>query len=179
MTRKDSYICMGLGVAMLIGLVALDQYNRTKDRHFREKEAEFERKRKEKELENQKLYFEKLTPEQVENLEKEKLVLKEKEVDLTVEKIKLQNNETELKKTVTQFKKDIQSEIQRTTNENIERDMRKTFDDWAGKYEDRLDKKIDRVVNRIDDLSDKYGGVKPGSTSSVTPSINVVNAPNN
>ncbi len=177
MISKDAMIFAGVSVALLGTMLGVSQYNIVKERQFKEKTAEEERKLREKKLENEKLYFDKLTPEQVENLEKEKLVLKEKEVELKVEETKLKNSETELKKTVDKFKKDIQSEIQRTTNDSIERDMRRTFDDWAGKYEDRLDKKIDRVVNRIDDLSDRYGGVK--TTGSTSPSINVVNAPNN
>ncbi len=158
MITKEVWIFVGAGVLLTGTAIAISQYNTNKERAL-----------KEKKLENEKIYYDKLTPEQVELIETQKLELKSKEIEL-------KKTEAELKKTITQFKNDIQSEIQRTTNANIERDMRHTFDDWATKYEDRLDKKIDRVVSRIDDLSDKYGGVKQQSSS---PSINVVNAPNN
>lgn len=166
MINKQALIALGATTAFAATLIGIEQYNTVKEREL-----------KAKKIENEKLYFAKLTPEQVESIEKEKLVLKEKEVELKVKEAEARKMEAELKKTVTQFKKEIQSDIQRTTNDNIERDMRHTFDDWSAKYEDRLDKKIDRVVNRIDDLSDKYGGVKPGSASA--PTISVVNAPNN
>lgn len=155
---KEKVIFACVGGAVVIGSIALHQYNTDK-----------ERKLKEEKIANEKLYFDKLTPEQVELIETQKLELKSKEIEL-------KKTEAEMKKTITQFKSDIQSEIQRTTNASIEKDMRRTFDDWATKYEDRLDKKIDRVVSRIDDLSDKYGGVKANNAA---PSINVVNAPNN
>lgn len=167
MINKNAIIALGAVSALCATCIGIDQYNHVKERELRAKK-----------IENEKIYFEKLTPEQVESIEKEKLVLKEKEVELKVKETEARKVEAELKKTVTQFKKDIQSEIQRTTNDNIERDMRHTFDDWSAKYEDRLDKKIDRVVKRIDDLSDKYGGVKPNGSSS-SPTISVVNAPNN
>lgn len=157
MTR-DAWIFTGLGVAFFGTIIGLDQYNKNANR-----------KLKEKAIANEELYFSKLTPEQVEKIETQKLEVKSKELEL-------KRTEAELKKTITDFKKDIQSDIQRTTNASIEKDMRRTFDDWATKYEDRLDKKLDRVVSRIDDLSDKYGGVKGNSS---TPSIQVVNAPNN
>lgn len=164
---KAVYASIGLVGAIMAVSIGYGIYDKQKERQLREKK-----------LENEKLYFDKLTPEQVENLEMEKLVLKEKEVELKIKEAERRKTEDELKKTVTDFKKDIQSQIQRDTNEGIEREMRKTFDNWAGKYEDRLDKKIDRLVTRIDDLSDKYGGVKPNGSAS-TPSIQVVNAPNN
>lgn len=161
---RDGYIIFGTVTAVAIGTLVLDQYNKNR-----------EHKLNEEKVKNQKAYIEKLTPEQVERLETEKLTLKGKEIELKKAEADKRQCEAELKKTVTDFKKDIQSEIQRTTNQNIERDMRRTFDTWAGKYEDRIDKKLDRMTTRIDDLSDKYGGVK----STGTPSINVVNAPNN
>ena len=162
---KDLWILTGIGVVGIGSLIALDQYNKNRNLKLKEKATE-----------NEKLYFEKLTPEQVESLERYKLEVKEKEIELKIAESERKKTEDELKRTVTQFKDEIQSNIQRTTNQNIERDMRNTFDSWATKYEDRLDKKLDRVVSRIDDLSDKYGGVKSNGSS---PSINVVNAPNN
>lgn len=158
MTRQDTLIIAGIGFALITTSIACSQYNVVKERQLREKKVE-----------NEKLYFEKLTPEQVERLEHEKLELKKKEIEL-------KQSEDELKKTVTNFKETIKAEIERKTMTSIHDDIRETFDNWATKYEDRLDKKIDRVVGRIDDLSDKYGGVKAGSSSA--PSINVVNAPN-
>lgn len=157
MTRQDTFIIAGIGFALIATSIACSQYNVVKERQLREKKVE-----------NDKLYFEKLTPEQVERLEHEKLELKKKEIEL-------RQSEDELKKTVTNFEESIKAEIERKTMTSIHDDIRNTFDTWATKYEDRLDKKIDRVVNRIDDLSDKYGGVKAGSSA---PSINVVNAPN-
>lgn len=123
-----------------------------------------------KKVDNERLYFEKLTPEQVERLEKEKLDIKKAEIEL-------QNTEAELKKTVADFKNDIQQQIESDVMTSIHDDMRDTFDTWSAKYENRLDAKVDRVVSRIDDLSDKYGGVK--GNSSTAPTISVVNAPNN
>ena len=152
-------IMLGAVAALALGNIALSEYDKKKERDL-----------KDKKLENEKIYFSKLTSDQVQEIELRKIQLEH-------EKVELKKSETELKKTIENFKKDIQSEIQRTTNDNIERDMRRTFDDWSAKYEDRLDKKIDRVVNRIDDLSDKYGGVK--ATGSSAPTISVVNAPNN
>ncbi len=176
---RDGWIFTGITVAFLGSALAISQYNVVKERELKEKNAEEERKLRDKKLENEKAYFAKLTPEQVEKLEKDKLEVKKAEAEMEKAKAEQKKSEAELKETVTNFKKDIQSEIQRTTNENIERDMRRTFDAWAAKYEDRLDKKIDRVVNRIDDLSDKYGGVKTTSSNGIMPAINVVNAPNN
>ncbi len=148
---------IGVTGALTIGAFACDMYNKQKERQL-----------KDKKLENERLYFSKLTPEMVQDIELKKIQLEREKVDL-------KKTEEELKKTITNFKRDIQSEIQQTTNENIERDMRKTFDKWSANFEDRVDKKLDRMTTRIDDLSDKYGGVK----TTGTPSINVVNAPNN
>ena len=61
---------------------------------------------------------------------------------------------------------------------SIHDDMRSTFDDWSSKFENRMENKVDNVITRIDNLSDKYGGVKQASTP-VAPTISVVNAPNN
>lgn len=161
---KDAWIFTGIGIVSFASLVALNQYN--KNRSF---------KLKEKATENEKIYFEKLSPEQVEALERQKLDNKAIEIELRKSEAELQKTEAELKKTVTQFKEEIEGKIRKETQAGIEKDMRRIFDDWSGKIEDRLDKKVDRVISRIDDLSDKYGGVK---SSSSTPSINVVNAPN-
>ena len=157
--NKDSWIIVGLTTGLTAIGIACYEYNTIKERQLQEKKAE-----------NEKLYFEKLTPEQVENLEKEKLDIKKAEIEL-------KHSESELKKTVADFKNDIQKEIEKSTMTAIHDDMRSTFDDWSAKFENRLENKIDNVVTRIDNLSDKYGGVKAGSNSA--PTISVVNAPNN
>lgn len=156
--NKDTSIFVGLAAGAFAASLICYEYNTIKERQLREKKVE-----------NEKIYFSKLTSDQVEAIEKKKL-----EVDH--ERIELKKTEAELKKTVTNFKDKIQREIEKSAMTAIHDDMRDTFDDWSSKYEDRLDKKVDRVVSRIDDLSDKYGGVK--ATASV-PAINVVNGPNN
>ena len=156
--NKDAWIFAGLTGGMFTAALACYQYNTVKTRQLDEKKTE-----------NEKLYFSKLTPEQVERLEERKLEVKKAQIEL-------KKMEDELKRTVTEFKNDIQSEIEDKAMKAIHDDMRDTFDKWSSKFEDRLDKKVDRVVNRIDDLSDRYGGVKATNSA---PSINVVNAPNN
>ena len=59
---KDILILAGTTAVIFGTVIACDQYNKNKDRALQEKKAE-----------NERLYFSKLTPEQVENLEKEKL----------------------------------------------------------------------------------------------------------
>lgn len=164
--RKDFYIIGGSFLGIIGASMAINQYNKSKERAC-----------KEKEIENQKLYFSKLTSEQVEQLEREKLVVKKAEIEYNTTVAEKQRSEIELKKTVTDFKDQIQNELRREVKQGIDKDMRKTFDSWSARFEDRLDGKVDRVVERIDKLSDKYGGVK--TASSTTPSIQVVNAPNN
>lgn len=159
MVSKDALIFAGVSVATVTAILGCQQYNVVKERQL-----------KEKKLENDRLYFEKLTPDQVEKLEKEKL-------DVERQRIELKTKEVELKKTVVDFKNDIQKEIEKSTMTAIHDDMRTTFDEWSAKYENRLDAKVDRVVERIDNLSDKYGGVK--ASPAAVPAINVVNAPNN
>lgn len=158
MTTKEVWIFVGAGALLTGSVIALHQFNLKKDRAL-----------KEKKLENEKIYFDKLSPEQVELIETQKLELKAKEIEL-------KKTQAELKKTVTDFKNDIHDQILEEVTKGIHDDMRDTFDSWSTKFEDRLDKKVDRVVSRIDDLSDKYGGVKATNSA---PSINVVNAPNN
>ncbi len=157
--NKDTMIFIGLAVGAFSASLACYEYNTVKARQVEEKKAE-----------NERLYFSKLTPEQVENLEKEKLEIKKAQ-------IALKNTEAELKKTVTDFKNDIQKEVESQAMTAIHDDMRDTFDTWSAKFETRLENKIDNVVTRIDNLSDKYGGVKTGNNSA--PTISVVNAPNN
>lgn len=157
--NKESMLFAGLATGSFIAALVCYEYNTVKARQLEEKKVE-----------NEKLYFEKLTPEQVEKLEKEKLEIKKAN-------IALKNTEAELKKTVTDFKNDIQQEVEKKAMTAIHDDMRDTFDTWAAKFETRLENKVDNVVNRIDNLSDKYGGVKAGATT--TPTISVVNAPNN
>lgn len=123
-----------------------------------------------KKVDNERLYFEKLSPEQVESIEKEKLEVRKAEIEL-------KSKEAELKKTVAEFRHDIQQKIESKVMGDIHDDMRDTFDTWSAKFETRLENKIDNVVSRIDNLSDKYGGVK--ETGSAGPTISVVNAPNN
>ena len=164
--NRDTWILVGIGVAGLVGIVSLDQYNKDKERKLREKK-----------IENEKIYYDKLSPEQVELLEAQKIELKSKEIELEKEQNELRKTEAELKKTVTQFKEEIENTIRKETKDGIERDMRDTFDNWAAKFEVRIENKVDNVVSRIDSLSDKYGGVK--QQAAAAPSINVVNAPNN
>lgn len=156
--NKEFLVGAGLGTLIFGSIIALGQYNKEKDRELREKEVE-----------NQKLYFGKLTSNQVMELEQDKIELKKVETEYKITKL-----ETEEK--VLEFKKIMQDEIQEKAMAAVRDEMRDTFDKWSNKFEDRIDKKVDRVVSRIDDLSDKYGGVKQASAS--TPSINVVNAPN-
>ena len=156
--NKETWIFVGLAAGAFGASLACYQYNTTKTRQLEEKKAE-----------NQRLYFEKLTPEQVEKLEKQKLDIKKAEIEL-------KNTQTELKKTVADFKAQVQSEIETKVMSDIHDNMRNTFDTWSAKFETRLENKVDNVVSRIDNLSDKYGGVKSASS---TPAINVVNAPNN
>lgn len=156
--NKETMIFVGLAVGAFTTSLACYEYNTIKARQLEEKKAE-----------NQRLYYSKLTSEQVERIEKEKLDVKKAE-------IALKNTQEELKKTVTDFKTQVQSEIESKVMTDIHDDMRNTFDTWSSKFENRLENKIDNVVTRIDNLSDKYGGVK---TNNSTPSINVVNAPNN
>lgn len=151
---KDMMIITGVAIGMTAISLGCYEYNAIKEQKLKEKKAE-----------NERLYFDKLTPEQVENLEKEKLQVR-------IAEINLKKTEGELKKTVVDFKNEVKEEIK----SSIQEDIRDTFDKWSSKYEDRLDKKVDRVVSRIDDLSDKYGGVK---ATNAAPSISVVNAPNN
>ena len=165
--KKEVWIFTGIAVAFLATSIGLSQYNTSKERALREKEAE-----------NKKLYYSKLTPEQVEKLEKDKLEVKRAQIELDRAIAEKNKSELELKKTVTDFKEDITNDLRREVQQNIDKDMRRTFDSWSAKFEDRLDGKVDRVVERIDKLSDKYGGVKEASSNS-TPSIQVVNAPNN
>lgn len=157
--NRDSWILVGIATGATVASLACYEYNTVKARQLEEKKVE-----------NEKLYFSKLTPEQVERLEKDKLEIKRAQ-------IALKNTETELKKTVIDFKNEIQTEIEKETMTKIHDDMRSTFDDWSSKFENRLDSKVDRVISRIDDLSDKYGGVKGAGASA--PTISVVNAPNN
>lgn len=157
--NKETMIFTGLTVGAFVSSLICYQYNNVKARKLEEKKVE-----------NERLYFSKLTPEQVERLEKDKIDLKKAEIEL-------KNTETELKKTVADFKAQVQSEIETKVMTDIHDNMRSTFDEWSAKYENRLDAKVDRVVERIDNLSDKYGGVK--STGQSAPSISVVNAPNN
>ena len=155
---KENIIFLAIGGTAMASIVGIYAYKCHKDTKIAEQKVE-----------NEKLYFEKLTPEQVENLEKEKLEIKKAEIEL-------KRTEAEMKKTVADFKNDIQQEIEKKTMTAIHDDMRNTFDTWSSKFESRLENKIDNVVTRIDNLSDKYGGVK---TAGSAPSINVVNAPNN
>lgn len=157
--NKDQMIFLGIAVGAFGAALTCYQYNTTKVRQLEEKKVE-----------NERLYFSKLTPEQVEAIEKKKL-------EVQNNKIELKKTEEELKKTVTDFKNDIQKEIETATMTKIHDDMRDTFDTWSAKFETRLENKIDNVVSRIDNLSDKYGGVKNSGSS--VPAINVVNAPNN
>lgn len=156
--NKESWIFVGLAAGVSVASIACYEYNTIKVRQLEEKKVE-----------NERLYFSKLTPEQVERLEKEKLDLKKAQIDL-------KNTEAELKKTVTDFEAEIRESIQNKVIDDIHDDMRKVFDTWSAKFENRLENKIDNVVMRIDNLSDKYGGVK---TTNSAPAINVVNAPNN
>ena len=156
--NKETMMFVGLAAGSFAAALACYEYNTIKARKVEEQKVE-----------NEKLYFSNLTPEQVENLEKEKLDIKKAEIEL-------KNTEAEMKKTVVDFKNDIQQEVEKKVMDTIHDDMRDTFDTWSSKFENRLENKIDNVVTRIDNLSDKYGGVK--STGS-TPAINVVNAPNN
>lgn len=144
------------GLSLLAGL-GIIEYNTIQDRKLEEKKAE-----------NERIYFSKLSSDQVEALEREKLAVKRAEIDL-------KNTQAELKKTVTDFKNQIQSEIEDKAMKEIHDDMRETFDKWSSKFETRLENKIDNMVSRIDNLSDKYGGVKESGSSGT--SINVVNAP--
>ncbi len=157
--NKDQMIFVGIAVGAFGASLACYQYNTTKARQIEEKKVE-----------NERLYFSKLTPEQVEAIEKKKL-------EVQNNKIELKKTEAELKKTITDFKNDIQQEIEKAAMTAIHDDMRNTFDTWSAKFETRLENKIDNVVSRIDNLSDKYGGVKNSGSS--VPAINVVNAPNN
>lgn len=155
---KENIIFLAIGGVAMASVVGIYAYKCHKDTKIAEQKVE-----------NEKLYFEKLTPEQVESLEREKLEVKKAAIEL-------KNTEAELKKTVTDFKNDIQQEVEKKAMTAIHDNMRDTFDSWSAKFETRLENKIDNVVTRIDNLSDKYGGVK---TAGSTPSINVVNAPNN
>ena len=157
--NRDSWILVGIASGATLASLACYEYNTIKARQLEEKKAE-----------NEKLYFSKLTPEMVKGIEEKKLDLKRAEIEL-------KKTEDELKKTVTDFKNEIQTEIEKETMTKIHDDMRSTFDDWSSKFENRLDSKVDRVISRIDDLSDKYGGVK--GTGASAPTISVVNAPNN
>ena len=157
--NRESWILTGIAGGAFVASLACYEYNTIKARKIEEQKVE-----------NEKLYFSKLTPEQVERLEQEKLEIKKAQ-------IALKNTEAELKRTVADFKNEIQTEIEKATMTKIHDDMRETFDTWSSKFENRLDSKVDRVISRIDDLSDKYGGVK--STGASVPAINVVNAPNN
>lgn len=174
---KDGMIFLGLIAGAFCVSLGCYEYNEMKKRKIEEKNAE-----------NESLYFEKLTPEQVERLEKEKLEVKreklehderlEKErIEVRKREIELKMQEAELKKTVSDFKNDIHDDILEKVTKSIHDDMRDTFDNWSAKFETRLENKMDNLNVRIDNLSDKYGGVK--ETSNVSPSINVVNAPNN
>lgn len=147
-----------LATGLVLGAVGIVEYNIIKDRELEEQK-----------LENERIYFEKLTPEEVAYLEQDKLAVKRAELEL-------RNSEAELKKTVANFKNQIQNEIETKTMKSIRDEMRTTFDSWAAKFETRMDNKVDNIVTRIDNLSDKYGGVK--STGTSAPSISVVNAPN-
>jgi len=162
-SNAKSNIILGSYVTLCLSILGVYTYSEHKHNKLMEKEAE-ENSRLAKE------YISKLTPEQVERIEMEKIELKKKEVELKL-------SEAELKKTVTEFEADIRESIQNKVMDDIHDDMRKIFDTWSAKYEDRLDSKVDRVISRIDDLSDKYGGVK--ATSTAAPTISVVNAPNN
>ena len=156
--NRESWILTGIAGGAFVASLACYEYNTIRARKIEEQKVE-----------NEKLYFEKLTPEMVKEIEEKKLDVKRAE-------IALKNTEAELKKTVADFKNQIQTEVEKAAMTKIHDDMRETFDTWSSKFENRLDSKVDRVVSRIDDLSDKYGGVK--STNSA-PSISVVNAPNN
>lgn len=158
MNTKSILLAIGFGLAAL-GIV---EYNVVKERKLREKK-----------LENERSYIDKLTPEQVAYLEQDKLAVRRAELEL-------RNTEAELKKTVVTFKTQIQNEIETKTMKSIRDEMRTTFDTWSTKFENRMDNKVDNLITRIDNLSDKYGGVKPASnTAPAMPSISVVNAPNN
>lgn len=158
MDRRDIILLSMCGIAMAT-VCGSSIYHGKKIREIEQKKVD-----------NERLYFEKLTPEQVENLEKEKLEIKKSEIEL-------KSKETELKKTVAEFRHNIQQEIESKVMTDIHDDMRDTFDTWSAKFETRLENKIDNVVSRIDNLSDKYGGVKEAGSSA--PTISVVNAPNN
>ena len=157
--NKESIIFLAMGGCSMAAVVGIYAYKCHKDTKIEEQKVA-----------NEKLYFDKLTPEQVESIEQKKL-------EIQHDKIKLKMQEDELKKTVENFKNDIHDDILAEVMGSIKDDMRETFDNWSSKFEDRLDKKVDRVVSRIDDLSDKYGGVKEAGSSA--PTISVVNAPNN
>ena len=161
--RAKQNIIVGAYVSLCLGVFGVYTYSKHKHLELDREDTEARKKAYED-------YISKLTPEQVERIEMEKLVLQEKKVELA-------SAEAELKKTVADFKNEIHNEIEKKVMTDIHDDMRSTFDDWSSKFEDRLDRKVDRVVSRIDDLSDKYGGVK--ATTAAAPSINVVNAPNN
>lgn len=160
-------VITGTFIGGFIFLLGTYGYHLHKVREFKQQEIQL----KAKEVENQKLYFEKLTPEQVERIETEKLEVKKAELEL-------EKTEAELKKTVADFKAEIHDDIETKVMNTIHDDIRETFDNWSTKFENRLENKIDNVVTRIDNLSDKYGGVKEAN-GSAGPSINVVNAPNN
>lgn len=156
---KENIIFLAIGGVAMASVVGIYAYKCHKDTKIAEQKVE-----------NERLYFEKLTPEQVESLEREKLEVKKAEIEL-------KHTEAEMKKTVVDFKNDIQKEVETKAMNKIHDDMRDTFDSWSAKFETRLENKIDNVVTRIDNLSDKYGGVKAGTNSA--PTISVVNAPNN
>ena len=180
-----------IGTIFAVGIVAIPfaaitiieemdaHKKRLQEMELKERKAKEEKELKERELKNKEEYWSTLSSEDKVAIENKKLEVRLKEADA-------KKAEADMKSSVTSFKNDILSEVRKDAISYVKSDSKDLFNKWATSYQDEVDRKIDRLSDKIDDkaseddvdylkrkisrLSDKIDDLPRGNTSPSSPS---------
>ena len=152
---------------------------RLQEMELKERKAKEEKELKERELKDKEEYWSTLSSEDKVAIENKKLEVRLKEADA-------KKAEADMQSSVTNFKNDILSEVRKDAISYVKSDSKDLFNKWATSYQDEVDRKFDRLSDKIDDkaseddvdylkrkisrLSDKIDDLPKGNTSNSSPS---------
>lgn len=152
---------------------------RLQEMELKERKAKEDKERLDKELKDKEEYWASLSSE-------DKVAIENKKLETRLKEAEAKKAEADMKSSVTKFKNDILTEVRKEALDYVKSDSKDLFNTWVTNYQDKIDRKLERLSDKLDDkadeddldnlerkisrLSDKIDDLPKGNSSSSAPS---------
>lgn len=121
---------------------------RLQDMELKERKAKEDKERLDKELKDKEEYWATLSSE-------DKVAIENKKLETRLKEAEAKKAEADMKSAVTKFKNDILTEVRKEALDYVKSDSKDLFNTWVTNYQDKIDRKLERLSDKLDDKADE------------------------